>query len=399
MKDNWIQPFQDKLGDYEFDLPAPAGRKIGWWVPLLAGAAAALLLMLLLRTPESRQQPATAFALAVANPSLTLPVPAHPQDIRLIRRAAAPASAPMQPETREPETVEPVTAPAEETPAEATTIPAEDAPVTATPDYTPVSATDSQPDDLSQWIPEEEEPSARRGVTLSTKLYAGNVTFREASPQSADYQEFWDMRNEKANYVGIGPADNAYDYAANSLLEKAYHAYSVQNDQVKETVCDLPVKAGFSLQFGLSERLSLESGLIYSYHHSRQTLSGNLNGDYYYDYRLHYLGIPLKLDYAFVQTRHVAAYASLGGEAEILASGRIIPVDGLSLTSNVVKQHPLQFSLVGAAGAEYRFNHWLGIYAEPGVAYHFKPGGDLPNYYREHPWSFDLRIGLRFRIN
>ena len=395
MKDNWIQPFQDKLGDYEFDLPAPQGRKIGWWVPLLAGAAAALLLMLLLRTPESRQQPATAFALADANPSLTLPVPAHPQDIRLIRRAAVPASVPTQPETGEP-----VTAPAEETPAEATPIPAEDVsvtPVNPTPDFTPVNATDSQPDDLSQWIPEEEEASARRGVTLSTKLYAGNVIFQGSSPQSADYQEFWDMRNEKASMIGL--ADNSYDFAANNLLEKAYHAYSVKNDQIKETVCDLPVKAGFSLQFGLSERLSLESGVIYSYHHSRQTLSGNLNGDYYYDYRLHYLGIPLKLDYAFVQTRHVAAYASLGGEAEILARGRIIPVDGLSLTSTVVKQHPLQFSLVGAAGAEYRFNHWLGIYAEPGVAYHFKPGGDLPNYYREHPWSFDLRIGLRFRIN
>ena len=140
MKDNWIQPFQDKLGDYEFDLPAPQGRKIGWWVPLLAGAAAALLLMLLLRTPESRQQPAPAFALADASPSLTLPAPAHPQDIRLIRRNAVPASVPTQPETGEH-----VTAPAEETPAEATPIPAEDAPVTPvnpTPDFTPVSATE-----------------------------------------------------------------------------------------------------------------------------------------------------------------------------------------------------------------------------------------------------------------
>ena len=55
--------------------------------------------------------------------------------------------------------------------------------------------------------------------------------------------------------------------------------------------------------------------------------------------------------------------------------------------------------LLGAAGAEYLFNRRVSLYAEPGVAYHFKPGGELPNYYREHPWSFDFRIGLRFRLN
>ena len=394
MKDNWIQPFQDKLGDYEFDLPAPAKRKIGWWVPLLAGAAAALLLMLLLRTPASRQQPALALALADANPALTvLPtLPDHPEAIRPIRRTM-PVAAPARPAAAEP-----VSSAATETPAEAIT-PEEVTPIAPAnpePAHTPVSATDNQPDDLSQWIPEE-EPSERHRVSLSTKLYAGNIAFKESTPQSAEYQEFWDMRSAKANYAGF--AGDAYDFAANSLLNNAVHAYSVQSNNVKETICDLPVKAGLSLQFGLTERLSLESGFLYSYHHSKQTLSGNLNGDYYYDYRLHYAGIPLKFNYAFLQTRRVAAYASLGGEAEMLARGRIIPVDGLSRSSTVVKQHPLQFSLVGSAGAEYRFNPWFGLYAEPGVAYHFKPGGDLPNYYREHPWSFDLRLGLRFRLN
>jgi len=390
MKDNWIQPFQDKLGDYEFDLPAPAGRKVRWWVPALAGAAAALLLMLLLRTPGAGQQPMLKHALADAGPALTLPMPERPEALRTGHRTrpatstpatqpAAPAITPAEAET----SVSPAT-PEETTPA---------TPVTpATPATQPIAEAPAAMDDPSQWIPDEEEISRRR-VTLSTKLYAGNVAFRESAMESAGYEDLRDAPSYFSNHVG---AD--LDWASNSLLEKAVHAYSVNSTQVKETVCDLPLKTGLSLQLNLTERLSLESGLTYSYHHSKQTLSGSLNGDYYYDYRLHYAGIPLKMGYAFVQTDHLAAYLSLGGEAEMLVGGRILPIDGLTRNATAVKQHPLQFSLVGAAGAEYRFNPWFGLYAEPGVAYHFKPGGDLPNYYREHPWSFDLRVGLRFRL-
>ena len=397
MKDNWIQPFQDKLGDYEFDLPAPAGRKIGWWVPLLAGAAAALLLMLLLRTPENRQQPLLQHAIADAGPAVQLALPDRPDAIRPGRSALFHA-APVQAAPAAPAATQAEAAPAA-TPASPVS-PEEPAPVSPTPAETPTEATPGQMDLPSQWIPEEEEPTRRRH-TLSTKLYAGNFTFKETAFQTSDSQEFMDMRYAKAEYAGIGSneAGFANDYSPNHVLVEAVHAYSSNSTRVTETVCDLPLKAGLSLRYDLSERLSLESGLTYSYHHSKQSLSGNLNGNYYYDYRLHYVGIPLKLDYSFLQTSHVAAYLSLGGEAEMLAGGRIQPVDGLTRNAMAVKEHPLQFSLVGAAGAEYLFNRRVGLYAEPGVAYHFKPGGELPNYYREHPWSFDFRIGLRFRLN
>ena len=49
MNDNWIKPFQDKLGEFELDVPstAPVRRKTVWLAPLLAGVAAAGLLLML----------------------------------------------------------------------------------------------------------------------------------------------------------------------------------------------------------------------------------------------------------------------------------------------------------------------------------------------------------------
>ena len=60
MKDNWITPFQEKLGDYEFALPdTPVRTRTRWIVPLLAGLAAAAAVALLLLLPTTRSTQAT----------------------------------------------------------------------------------------------------------------------------------------------------------------------------------------------------------------------------------------------------------------------------------------------------------------------------------------------------
>ena len=53
---------------------------------------------------------------------------------------------------------------------------------------------------------------------------------------------------------------------------------------------------------------------------------------------------------------------------------------------------------MGAAGIDFGLTRHFSLYVEPGLAWHFEPAGNLPNYYREHPLSFDLRAGLRFTL-
>ena len=391
MKDNWIKPFQEKLGDYEFALPdTPVRTRTRWIVPLLAGLAAAAAVALLLLLPTTRSTQAAldhqiAEARSYVSPSLTV----LPGDIRLPRKAQPAAIA----ESEAPETpVTPLTPAAPATPVESPlpTIEAGEPAIVPDPSGTPDVTPDASPDATtsSPQIIEEPEP-VRYASRISTKLFAGNLTANNPKEQSInrDYEVLF------ANGIGN-------DMSSNYLLDadNVRHVYST-NNSIQETINYLPAKAGLAIRCDFAPHLGVESGLSYGYHHSKQSIGGEITGSYYRSYQLHYLGIPLKLDYTFLQRNRFDAYLSLGAEAEILAFGRITEVDGVKVKSTAVKEHPLQFSLLGAAGAEYRITPWMGLYVEPGLAWHLKPGGNLPNYYREHPWSFDLSIGLRFRLN
>ncbi|MBR1538123.1 MAG: PorT family protein, partial [Bacteroidales bacterium] len=243
------------------------------------------------------------------------------------------------------------------------------------------------------WWEDTPERSAGTGG-FSVKAYAGNIRFENSHFITTPNLPLADSKDSFNGNLG----DDSF-YASNSLLSAAVRLNNVADIPIYETLCDLPLKAGVSIRYDFTPRFGIESGLTYSYHHAKQSYAGNLNGSYYRDFRLHYLGIPLKAGFTLVRLERAAFYLNLGGEAELMATGRIRTIDGVTRKSTAVPEHPLQFSLLGTAGAEYFFNGRLGLYAEPGLAWHPSPTGSLPSYYREHPWSFDLRLGLRLRLN
>ncbi|MPM74082.1 hypothetical protein SDC9_121067 [bioreactor metagenome] len=59
----------------------------------------------------------------------------------------------------------------------------------------------------------------------------------------------------------------------------------------------------------------------------------------------------------------------------------------------------LQWSVNSAVGVQYQLSKTIGLYAEPGVAYHFKNGSEVETIYREKPLNFSIRLGLRFSLN
>ena len=164
--------------------------------------------------------------------------------------------------------------------------------------------------------------------------------------------------------------------------------------------CALPVKTGFSLILPLSKGFALESGIDYAFHQATVTYGITNIATIQEDYRMHYLGIPVKAVFSLADWEKAHLYAACGGEMEWMIAGRVQSKDAVRATAERlrIKEHPLLFSLMAAAGIEYGFNARLGLYAEPGIAWHFKPQGTLPNYYREHPLAFDLHLGLRFNL-
>ena len=79
MKDTWTQAFQERLGDYELDVPVPAGvpgrrRILPWLTAAAAAAALALLLLLPGRRPAGNPLSATQL-IAEALPRVQAPQP------------------------------------------------------------------------------------------------------------------------------------------------------------------------------------------------------------------------------------------------------------------------------------------------------------------------------------
>ena len=141
-----------------------------------------------------------------------------------------------------------------------------------------------------------------------------------------------------------------------------------------------PVRFGLSLRYRLDDRWSVESGLSYTRLSSDITTTVK-NETSTTEQRLNYIGLPLNINYDLWKTKHLCLYVSAGGMIE------------KSLDTS-----PWQFSLNGAAGAEYKLTNFFSLYAEPGLGYYFKDGSSTPTIYQDHPLNFNLSFGLRFNL-
>lgn len=161
-----------------------------------------------------------------------------------------------------------------------------------------------------------------------------------------------------------------------------------------------PIRFGLLLRYAFNDRWSIESGLSYA------QLSSNINYTFTsyiieIEQRLKYIGIPVNVNYQLWSSRYFSVYASVGGMAEKMVEGKqhmVATKPSKQVEDGSVSIRPLQFSVNGGMGAEFKFVDWMSLYAEPGVGYWFDNGSDVPTYYQDKPFSFNLNVGLRFTI-
>lgn len=170
-----------------------------------------------------------------------------------------------------------------------------------------------------------------------------------------------------------------------------------------ETRHHQPIKAGLSISYSLTERLSLKSGVTYAYLTS-STSSGSDNHRFETDQRLHYIGIPIGLNYSLMQSHRLSLYISAGASVEKCVSGRLDTDyinNGMVTQSDKERFRPreLQWSATVGAGIQYNLTHSIGIYAEPGVSYYFDNGSHHETFYTARPLNFNLEAGIRLNIN
>lgn len=196
--------------------------------------------------------------------------------------------------------------------------------------------------------------------------------------------------------VGSG----AYPYSRVSMLSVSNGLMQIPNDQTlvfedgvpylrqAKQIVDIkhhqPISFGLSVRKALGKGFSLESGLTYTLLSSDAKLADN---DQQIEQKLHYIGIPLRANWNFLDKKLVTLYVSGGGIIEKCVYGK------LGSEKETVK--PLQFSVSGAVGAQLNATKRVGIYVEPGVAYYFDDGSDIQTIRKENPFNFNIQAGIR----
>lgn len=163
----------------------------------------------------------------------------------------------------------------------------------------------------------------------------------------------------------------------------------------------IPVTVGLTVAWQFHEDWALEAGLNYT------LLTSDIrSGSKSYveeTQKLHYIGIPLKLHRSIWKNNWLSVYASAGGVMEKCVSGNLETVtvtNGGNRTSEntSLDVDPLQWSVTAAVGAQVNFTSRFGLYLEPGIAYYFDDHSGVETIRKEHPFNFNLQLGLRFNV-
>lgn len=144
-----------------------------------------------------------------------------------------------------------------------------------------------------------------------------------------------------------------------------------------------PLSFGFSVSKALPHGLSLESGAIYTLVRS-DVRTRHASEDV--SQKLHFVGIPLRLNWQFFERNRFSIYIGAGAMAEKCVSAKF--------GTTTINEPGLQWSALAAVGMQYSLGDVVGLYFEPEGSYYFTETR-LRTLRTESPLTLSLRLGVR----
>lgn len=186
----------------------------------------------------------------------------------------------------------------------------------------------------------------------------------------------------------------AYKYAedANAIFRKAEEITSISFSKFEtEVKHKMPIVVSAGFRYNFTSRWGIESGLSYTLLSSDWFSAGKVN---VYQ-KLHYIGIPLRVNYNILNSRFFTLYASAGGMMEKCVHAEMGKRNGTYTGPESLSCKPFQWSVSAAMGAQFNIIRQLGLFVEPGVSYFFDDGSEYQTIRKEYPFNFNLNLGLR----
>ncbi len=256
------------------------------------------------------------------------------------------------------------------------------------------------PDDFPDFEPESAGKRNRFAALRPQSISAGASGFMTQSRMENTYSPvstFNTLNSKAPSGDGIGQAVPASDRPSGEPVP--IQSYALKTDAKHYR----PVTFSVLAKWQFTETLGLESGLSWTMLSSRFTTS-SATSQIADQQTLQYIGIPLNMNFTFLDTRLFTIYAAMGGMVEKCVDGRVKHSEYVSdklLLSYVdkVSVTPLQWSVSGGAGIQANFSDNLAFFAEPGLSYHFRNESQVGTIYREHPLDFRFSFGFRVTFN
>lgn len=189
--------------------------------------------------------------------------------------------------------------------------------------------------------------------------------------------------------------------------DKILFQQNIYKDNIAEMEHDQPVSFGVTVSKSIIDGLYLETGLVYSYLYSKsKNTSTSLQNRQ--TQTLHYLGVPLNLNYNLFSLKNLNVYASLGGMIEKDVYGKfreegesqLIDDEMKSefLRNETISQRNPQLSVNAGLGLSYPLYRDLKLYGKIGGAYYFDAKNDYKTIYSDSKIVMDLSIGIRYEF-
>jgi hypothetical protein len=228
----------------------------------------------------------------------------------------------------------------------------------------------------------------------SMQLYAENLTPSLGgvnSDASGGYNDF-SYGTMAEPMPGVIPDPTAGGIYGEEYLLASYKA--IQRKQQVNAKHHAPVSVGLQVAFGIAPRLSLSTGLVYT-RTSSDFYPYALSSNYNVHQVLHYVGIPVGLNYEFWQSGGFHAYVMAGAEADYNVKN---DTEEEGVKKEDAKRDRVQFSGKASLGAQYDITPKVGLYIEPGAKYYFDNGSHVENTFKDKKLNFNLQFGLRFNL-
>ena len=379
----WEDIVKDKLGGYESNLPEDSlaafharradgktkAKRFSFAWALVPAIAAGLAAVLLLRKPTVPEdgiqmipQPVETYSqvddsLDTATPLETTPLIAQATRTKAVR--------PM-PKTEQQEE------PAATTAAEETTHIPEETLIPETDDIGPQDApeepvAESRPgvQDSSPFVPQPsaEKPAVQVNLGTGGAIAAGGGLLAALATQLA-----------RADLSALVPDVQVTDDINNANGLETTHPHR------------MPLVVGLSVKFPVTEKIGITTGLEYSLYSSSFWYPTGEKTQL-----VHYMGIPVRLDWTFVSGKWLDAYLGAGVKGDLCL--------GATLGGESLGKDGPAFRLLGAGGIQFSATRNLSLFVEPEVSWTLPSDRQvLSTYSSEHPWMFTVATGVRINL-